>query len=155
MAQSTAKTYDMAKQERDIYTMTTQELKASVAVHRGHSTRAWADLRRVMDVLKAEEVQPAVLQNMQELWTNIQYQRGRITEMYQQIKNLDATQAGWVETRLREFNTNEDPKIDGYFLYLSKVPAETTAPVAAPVPPRPDQGAGRKEPPKTEYHVEA
>ena len=148
MAQSAARTYDMAKQERDIYEMTVQDLKASVAVHRGHSTRAWADIRRVMDVVQAEEVQPAVLQNLQELWTNIQYQRGRITEMYQQIKNLDVSQTGWVETRLREFNTAEDPKIDAYFVYLSKVPAETTAPVAAPVPPRADQGAGRKEPPK-------
>ena len=81
MAQSAARTYDMAKQERDIYEMTVQDLKASVAVHRGHSTRAWADIRRVMDVVQAEEVQPAVLQNLQELWTNIQYQRGRITEM--------------------------------------------------------------------------
>ena len=142
-----------AKQEEpDIYSMTKDELKRAVAIHRGKSTRGWTDISKITSVIPPESVKShAILQNLQQLWNGIQFQRGIVTGMYQQIKNLDATEAAWVEARLKDFNDKEDPKMQAYFVYLSKVPAETSAQVTLPAPPAPDQGqggGGKKDPPK-------
>ena len=109
---------------RDISSMSVNELKKAVTVHRGHLTRGWTDMKRIMQAIPPEEATIAILQNIQDIYNRIQHQRGIVLEMYQTIINLEPNDEKLADQKLAEFDAREDPEMDRYHKYLGKVPAE-------------------------------
>ena len=109
--------------------MSSQELKNSIAIHKGHVTRAWQDMEAIMGAIKPEEVgTPALLETLQDAYEKMQSQKNVVYDMYQTITNRFPTEKNWVDGKLADFEREVKPRTTMYLQYLAKVPPVDSSP---------------------------